>query len=49
MKAVLLRDLKLAIRVGGGFGLAIMFFLYNYIYCIFLCGSIENVYLYLYG
>jgi heme exporter protein B len=27
MKAVLLRDLKLAIRVGGGFGLAVMFFL----------------------
>ena len=27
MRAVLLRDLRLAMRVGGGFGLAIMFFL----------------------
>ena len=27
MRIVLLRDLKLAMRVGGGFGLAIMFFL----------------------
>ncbi len=27
MRAVLLRDLKLAMRLGGGFGLAIMFFL----------------------
>ena len=27
MIAVLLRDFKLAVRIGGGFGLAIMFFL----------------------